>query len=596
MVRPLKRIILLLPLLLLASPLFGQQSPFLQNPDLFIDYVDTNANFWLSAYDDVSGGFYTNISREGNLISAWGQDKDVLTQSRNAYAMIRAFQMTGDKTFLAYSRGALDFMYEHGWDQTYGGWRNDLSRLGNSERPTDSKTAFIHHYALLGPMASWEATGAEIDWQWLQTGRVFNETKIWDSNPSQFGYFDQIDYTSTFAGSKSFNATVDALTTHAIQLYLATGEEQYRVRLVELASNILDHLVASMDSQAIGFAEKYTSDWSIRSNERLTIMGHVLKTAWVLGRINQVLPNTEYLAAAKRLTDHVLEKGYDHEYGGPYKDYDRISGKMQLWGIADSTKAWWQMEQAITGGLELYRSTRDATYLTMADETLTFFMNHFQDDVYGEVYADRTRYGAGIPQWGNHKGDSYKAAYHSIELGYYAYLYTHLFVTYTPATLYYFFDPSEESRTFILSPLEDLNAGYIISSVLLDGDTYRDFTTETRTLTVPAGTTGVFKVEFSPTTSIAVEHDVPEQISLNSVYPNPASNSVTAELTIPKAGMVTVSLVDVLGRTVLSKHQNLSHLGTHRLRMETAWLPAGVYSLVVQTTTNRLARQLVLVQ
>ena len=76
---------------------------------------------------------------------------------------------------------------------------------------------------------------------------------------------------------------------------------------------------------------------------------------------------------------------------------------MMLWGISDTTKAWWQMEQAVVAGMELYRTTQKSEYLEMADETLDFFMAHFQDPVYGEVYADRTRYGDGIPQWGNRR-------------------------------------------------------------------------------------------------------------------------------------------------------------------------------------------------
>jgi len=62
----------------------GQTSPYLQNPDLLIDYVNTNASFWKNVYDGSRGGFYTNVNRQGQVISAWGRDKDVLTQSRDA--------------------------------------------------------------------------------------------------------------------------------------------------------------------------------------------------------------------------------------------------------------------------------------------------------------------------------------------------------------------------------------------------------------------------------------------------------------------------------------------------------------------------------
>jgi hypothetical protein len=69
------------------------------------------------------------------------------------------------------------------------------------------------------------------------------------------------------------------------------------------------------------------------------------------------------LASARLLVDHVLQKGYDHKFGGPYKDYDRISGEMYLYGASDTAKAWWQIEQAITSGLLLWEITREVKYL-----------------------------------------------------------------------------------------------------------------------------------------------------------------------------------------------------------------------------------------
>jgi mannose/cellobiose epimerase-like protein (N-acyl-D-glucosamine 2-epimerase family) len=575
-------------------PVYAQTSPFLQDPDRLIEYVNTNANFWLSVYDDARGGFYTNVNRQGQVISSWGRDKDVLTQSRDAYAMVRAFQMTGDETYLEFSRDALDFMYDKGWDATYGGWINDLSETGAQQNTTSSKTAFIHHYALLGPLASWEATGSPTDWEWFQKGYQFNETKLWDADATQFGYYDRTNRAASSPTGKSFNATVDAATTHAIQLYLLTHEQQYKDKLIQIADNILTHLVGSMDSQAIGFAEKYDTGWGILANEQLTIMGHVLKTAWVLTRINQVIPDARYVEAARKLTDQVLDKAYDHQYGGPYKDYNRVTGQMQLWGIADTTKAWWQMEQAITGGLEMYRTTRDVRYLNMADQSLDFFMTYFQDSAYGEVYADRTRRGDGIPQWGDHKGDSNKAAYHSIELGYYTYLYGHLFVNYTPATLYYFYDSSDVDRTAILTPVADKFAGYTVASVTLDGQPYSDFTSTTRTLSIPAGTTGVFAVVFNPTTRVNTESVVAHNFTLDSIYPNPTQGQVSVRYNLHAPGHVRISVIDMLGRVVAVPVDEFSESGSQTSSLSLPNVMPGVYSLSIEHEKSRIVKQFII--
>lgn len=194
-------------------------------------------------------------------------------------------------------------------------------------------------------------------------------------------------------------------------------------------------------------------------------MWPVLKTAWCLARIYQLEKNPLYLTTAESLAQNVLNKGYDFRNGGPYKDYNRITGDMMMYGITDTAKAWWQMEQAITAGLMLYQLSGKEQYLQMADETLDFFMKYFVDHVYGEVYENTNKYGGIITQWGSTKGNSGKAAYHSIETGYYTYLYGKFLVKKEPATLYYSFSSQQQERQLRMRPV-GLPNGYLkISSV-----------------------------------------------------------------------------------------------------------------------------------
>jgi mannose/cellobiose epimerase-like protein (N-acyl-D-glucosamine 2-epimerase family) len=369
------RLLSLAAVIMLAWPgtTQAQHSSWLQDPDGLVEFARSNAEFWASTYDLERGGFHTNIGRDGQVMTSRGTNKDVLTQSRNAYAMVRAFQMTGEERYLGFARGALDFMYDHGWDHTYGGWRNSISSLGIPYNIQQDKTAFLHHYALLGPMAMMEATiGVEVDSVWFHRGLAYNNSALWDARPGQEGYFDRVDWRSQNPAGKSFNATVDALTTHALQ-EAQMYDGRNRDRLDVLARNILERLLPTMDDNAIGFAEEFNADWDVLANERLSIMGHVLKTAWVLERLDAVYrvdaarPGSEGTAepfgraltdASDRLFEHVLALGYDHEFGGPYKDYDRVTGEMQLWGLADTTKAWWPMQQAVMAGLLRGRRVR----------------------------------------------------------------------------------------------------------------------------------------------------------------------------------------------------------------------------------------------
>ncbi|RKY91503.1 MAG: hypothetical protein DRQ01_07600, partial [Ignavibacteriae bacterium] len=304
---------------------YSPTSPYLQNPTLAIGYADSCAQFWLQTYDYASGGFFTRIDKFGNAI---GTNKHMLTQTRNIYGIVRAYMLTGDTTYINLAGEALNWMYEHAWDNTNNGWFQELDISGNPINPTADKTAFFQHYALLGIAAYYEATGDTVAFNWLMKGFQHLENIYWDNRINHLGYYDKASFNNQNTWDKSFNATVDAITTHLLYLYLLSEDTDYRLRLEELATEIIDHMVASMPQQAIGFVERYDSDWNWDNNETMTIMGHVLKAGWCLARIHQLFPDTAYVNNAEVLITHVWENGYDHEYWGPYKDFDRVTGEM----------------------------------------------------------------------------------------------------------------------------------------------------------------------------------------------------------------------------------------------------------------------------
>jgi len=572
-------------------------SPYLLNPELAIGYTDSCANFWLQTWDNSIGGFYTNIDKFGNVLVGWGTNKNMLTQSRNAYGLVRAYMLTGDTTYLSYASNALNWMYDHAWDDTYGGWYQELDINGNPMYPTANKTAFYQHYALLGIAAYFEATGDTTAWNWLMKGYQNLEEYYWDDRTGYEGYYDQLTYNNTNAFDKSFNATVDAITTHLLYLYLMTKDEVYKQRLLEMAEEIKSHLVASMPQQTIGFVEKYDSDWNWNNNETLTLMGHVLKSGWCLARVNQLFPDTSYVSAAEYLINDVWQNGYDHEYGGPYKDFNRVTGEMQLWGLGDSAKAWWQMEQAIVGGLEMYNLTHEDWYLQMADETINFFMQFFVDNDNGEIYENRKRRGGFA--WNEAKGSSGKAGYHSIETGYYTYLYGNLLYNYKPATLHYRFEPLPFNREINLTPLAINDSDLKISEVLLDGANYADYNQTTRVLNLPAGTSGNFIVKYQHIlTDVAPEQiAVADGFELMQNYPNPFNPSTTIEFSLPEdVSNVQLSIYNVLGEKVAELVNTNLAAGKYQYQWNAKNVATGMYIYELRTDHFASSKKMILLK
>ena len=570
-------IIIILFFLPVSYSQYVPTSPYLQNPELAIGYVDSCANFWLQTWDDQLGGFFTNIDKDGRVITGWGTNKNMLTQSRNAYGMVRAYMLSGDTTYLGYAKRALNWMYEHAWDNTYGGWYQDIDINGNPINPTGDKTAFYQHYALLGLMAYFEATNDSTTFNKLIAGYQNLENYYWDNRSGFTGYYDQVSYNNQNPVNKSFNATVDAITTHLLYLYLITRDNTYKTRLQEMAEEIKVHLAASMPQQAIGFVEEYDSDWNWNNNETMTIMGHVLKSGWCLARINQLFPDTSYINTASYLINDVWQNGYDHELGGPYKDFNRQTGEMLMWGLSDTAKAWWQMEQAVVAGLEMYNQTGESWYLQMADETINFFMQYFVDHQYGEVYSDRTRYGGFA--WNEAKGNSGKAGYHSIETGYYTYLYGNLFYKNGPVVLHYDFEPQPTDREIMLTPLAISDSNLIITNILLDGIQYADYNSSARMLNLPAGIGGQFKVTFAPQYPTKISEGVVKVsgFELFQNFPNPFNPTTKISWQSPTGSMQTLKVYDVLGREIATIINEYKPAGKYEINFNASSLPSGVY-------------------
>lgn len=586
---------LLLLIILLSEISYSQydiKSPYLKNTENIKGYVDSCAKFWLKSYDNVNGGFYHNVNRSGN--PSKDAVKRIQTQARHSYGYTRAFMLTGNEAYLDIARKTLDFIYKYAWDTTYGGWYNRIDISGNNGK-TNNKTAFDQHYALLGISAYCEVTNNPLDWEWLTKGYSNNQNKFWDSRPGFEGYYDEANYTLTSRSGKSFNATVDAVTTHLIGLTLMTSGDTYLEKLTAVAENMLNRLAASMDSQKMGFVEEFDSDWNPDNSQTMTIMGHVLKTAWCLGRIHQLSPNKKYIDAAIKLADHVLDKGYDHQYGGPFKDYNRVTGQMLMWGNPDTAKAWWQMQQGVMAGLELFDITHNDKYLEMADETLDFFMKYFVDHQYGEVYQDRTRRGA--QTWGTDKGNENKASYHSIELGYYTYLYGNLFVHNKPVALYYKFEEFPHDREITLLPLAIQENRVRIKEVAYNNEAYYGFNSENRTVTVPHGTSGVYKVTFEPVdvTGIAYNDQTqPAEYRLDQNYPNPFNPSTTISYQIPKESFVSLKVYDILGKEVQTLINEFQNAGNHNVVFNGPDLSSGVYFYTLKTGEFKKTNKLIL--
>lgn len=481
-------------------------SPYILYPETNIEFIRDIAAFRMHQRDNTNGGFYTHIDRQGNPT---GENiKALCGQSRIAYTFVRAFMVTGDEQYLEYAHYALKFLYDHGWNN---GWYFVTQLDGDymSHWGHNDWWSFQQHYALVGISAMVEATGGTVNWgdgsqsdhTWLMRGVNSNYTKLWDAGSATKGYYDHSNTEWTNKWGKGFTPTVDGVTTHALLMSMMYDSTNHDQRLVELADNIVDHMVGSMPVSSAGFPEVYNADWNIDYGSTNMDIGHGYKTAWVLQRAYLMHPDhPEYLAGAQALMQDLWDNGaYDEVYGGPYSNLNWQTG-----AITNTNKDFWMVEQGLTSGLISYytASTQEQRdmYLTVADGSINFFMNHQMDPVYGEAYDKVSRDGTSIVN--NGKGGLFTAGYHSSELGYYAYLYSSLYYHKSPVELYYYYPEADEERTFKLTPVPIEEELLKITAVTLDGSPYTDFDPDARTIHLAAGEGGKLKVTFGFTPSV----------------------------------------------------------------------------------------------
>ncbi len=76
----------------------------------------------------------------------------------------------------------------------------------------------------------------------------------------------------------------------------------------------------------------------------------------------------------------------------------------------------------------------------------------------------------------------------------------------------------------------------------------------------------------------AVEDEkVPAAFSLSQNYPNPFNPSTTIEFSLPKAGLVTLKVVSILGQEIETLIDGEMDVGTHRARWKADQYPGGMY-------------------
>jgi mannose/cellobiose epimerase-like protein (N-acyl-D-glucosamine 2-epimerase family) len=485
-------------------------------------YLKWQFNFPADAID------YRNYRTYLHLAGA-KKDNDFLqetdTVSRLVYGFASAFLMTGEDRFLDAAEKGTEYLRDHmrfyDPDENLIYWYHGVQKTGNREQKLltsefgddyDAIPAYEQIYALAGPIQTYRITGdPRILRDAEMTVDLFDKFFIDREGGGYFSHLDPItldpraESLGRNAGRKNWNSVGDHAPAYLINLYLATGEQKYADFLEYTFDTIAKYFPDYDHSPFV--QEKFHEDWSADQSwgwqQNRAVVGHNLKIAWNLMRMQSLKAKDTYVELAEKIADLMPSVGSDRQRGGWYDVVERelAPGDEQHRFVWHDRKAWWQQEQAILAYLIMFGLAQKPEYQKQAREASAFynafFLDHDDGGVYFNVLANGMPYLMGNERF---KGSHSMSGYHSTELCYLSAVYTNLLITKQPMDFYFKPLPNSFKDNILRVQPDILPAGSIrIGACWIDGEPYLNFDANALTVTLPSSSERVkVKVQIVP--------------------------------------------------------------------------------------------------
>lgn len=500
-----------------------------EEPDWWINQIDSIAHSYLNwqfnhPHEPIDYKKYRTMLHLGGAKKGdYLQETDTI--SRLVFGFASAYLLTGKEEFLEGAEKGTEYLRDHmrfyDADEDIVYWYHGLKVEGDKETKLltsefgddyDSIPMYEQIYALAGPTQTMRITGdpkimSDID----KTLTLFEK---FYKDKEGMGYFSHIDpimldpRAESLAHNrarKNWNSVGDHAPAYLINLYLATGDPKHADFLEYTFDTITKYFPDYENSPFV--QEKFFEDWSRDQSwgwqQNRAVVGHNLKIAWNLMRMQSLKPKAEYIEFARKIAELMPEYGCDRQRGGWYDVVERTKkpdGKHPEF-VWHDRKAWWQQEQAVLAYLILHGILKDDEYNKHAREVAAFYNAFFLDNDDGGIYFNTLA--NGLPYLlGNErfKGSHSMSGYHSMELCYLSATYINLLITKQPLFLYFKPMPNGFKDNILrVSPdILPVNSVFI-EECFIDDEPYANFDANKLTVQLPETDKQVrVKVKISP--------------------------------------------------------------------------------------------------
>jgi len=434
-----------------------------EEPNWWIDQAREIGNFFIKAQfsDEIDYSSYrTSISLSGEHVAGFRQETDTI--SRLVFGFASAYMLTGQEVFLEAAEKGSKYLQEHmkfyDTDENIVYWYHGIDVKEGKEHKVftsefgddyDAIPMYEQIYALAGLTQTYRITGNPLILRDIElTMDLFEKFYLDKEKGGYFSHLDPIfldpkaESLGANKGKKNWNSVGDHAPAYLINLCLATGEQKY-YDFLEYTGDVITKYFQDYENSPF-VQEKFNEDWSHDYHwgwqQNRGVVGHNLKIAWNLMRINNYKNKKEYVEFAEKIAKTMPGVGMDIQRFGWYDVMERkaMDGEDFHRFAWHDRKAWWQQEQGILAYQILYGALKEKEYLKYARESAAFynvyFLDHDDGAVYFNVLNNGLPYLLGTERM---KGSHSMSGYHSIELTYLAAVYTNLLNTKKPLTLYF---------------------------------------------------------------------------------------------------------------------------------------------------------------
>lgn len=486
----------------------------LEEQDWWIKQATSIADFYIKA--QFGGPDTINYDSYRTLLSLTGERKPDFRQetdtiSRMVYGLASTFLLTGEDRFLEAAEKGTKYLRDHmrfyDLDENVVYWYHGIDVKHGREHKVftsefgddyDAIPMYEQIYALAGPTQTYRITGDPAIMKDIKmTIDLFDKFFL---DKEKGGYFSHIDPVTLDPRSenlgpnrarKNWNSLGDHAPAYLINLWLATGDDSHKEFLLRTADCIVKYFPDYENSPFV--QEKFHEDWSHDKNwgwqQNRGVIGHNLKIAWNLLRIDSLEHKEEYTDLARKIAKIMPSIGMDVQRGGWYDVMERQleEGQKCYRHVWHDRKAWWQQEQAILAYEILHGVLKDEEYLKLARESAAFYNAFYLDHDDGAVYFNVLNNGLPFLLGTERlKGSHSMSAYHSIELCYLAQVYQNLLYTKQPLDLYFKPEPHGFPGDVLRVSPDILPQGSVkISEVWVDGNPWKNFDADNLTVDIP---------------------------------------------------------------------------------------------------------------